>query len=373
MCDFLIELYENNRDRFSENSYSYAADAVDYEDYLKMQKLRLQILRELKNFYRNEFSYTLSPGRTPLGEDVVEYFLTKRRRGYCAHFASSACLLLRSLGIPSRYVEGYVIQGQDVAEAKVVDEDISNWKYGNYGFEQSAVVEAEISDASAHAWIEVYIDGYGWIPYEMTPPSDEDTLGGGILGFLSGIITGRQRQQLSGNSGGGSQTEDHSDDAERTANEKSVFAGISFLLIPLLWLIGIGFTIAVCIFAIKRVLYLRRLKKLEKDENYNEALLIRYRKMLGELRRKGFVHAENPTVSAFFDELSERIAEKEPGDGTAEAIKQDMRKLSVIVNSAAFADAKTGREEYSDAVTMMDSVGRSLKKNNNLRNKDGKN
>ena len=81
---------------------------------------------------------------TPEGEDYVTYFLTESRRGYCMHFASAATLLLRWMGIPARYVAGYVA---DVPASGHV----------------------RVPDSAAHAWVEVYIEGYGWEPVEVTP------------------------------------------------------------------------------------------------------------------------------------------------------------------------------------------------------------
>ncbi len=81
---------------------------------------------------------------TPEGEDFVSYFLTESHRGYCMHFASAATLLLRYMGIPARYVTGYVA---DVpASGKV-----------------------SVPDSAAHAWVEIYLNGYGWEPVEVTP------------------------------------------------------------------------------------------------------------------------------------------------------------------------------------------------------------
>src|SRR5699024_5072327 len=81
---------------------------------------------------------------TPEGEDYVTYFLTESRRGYCMHFASAAVLMLRWIGVPARYVAGYVA---DVPASGHV----------------------RVPDSAAHAWVEVYIEGYGWEPVEVTP------------------------------------------------------------------------------------------------------------------------------------------------------------------------------------------------------------
>ena len=67
-------------------------------------------------------------------------------------FASSAALILRELGIPARYVEGYIASNLN---KKSYGSDMT---YGGY-----------VKDYEAHAWIEVYFDGVGWIQYETTP------------------------------------------------------------------------------------------------------------------------------------------------------------------------------------------------------------
>ncbi len=80
----------------------------------------------------------------PEGADPVEYFLFDSRRGYCMHFASAAVLMLRELGVPARYVSGYTVEAQPGRQV-------------------------DVPDHSAHAWVEVYVDGYGWYPVEVTP------------------------------------------------------------------------------------------------------------------------------------------------------------------------------------------------------------
>ena len=87
--------------------------------------------------------YDLRAPVTPEGEDFVAWFLTQSQRGYCVHYASAAVLLLRMNGIPARYVSGYTAQ-------------VDNGR-------------ALVPDSSAHAWVEIYLDGYGWYPVEVTP------------------------------------------------------------------------------------------------------------------------------------------------------------------------------------------------------------
>lgn len=117
----------------------------------------LSSLLLVKKYLKENTEYTLKPGAVPEGEDLVEYFLYKNKKGYCSYYASSAVLLLRSLGIPARYVEGYMA-GKTT---------LKTGKYEN----DSLVVE--MTDENAHAWVEVYVDGFGWTPVEMTPGYSE--------------------------------------------------------------------------------------------------------------------------------------------------------------------------------------------------------
>lgn len=96
-------------------------------------------------------TYSLTPGMTPLNEDVVDYFLFERKSGYCVHFASAAVQMYRMYGIPARYASGYAVSADSF-------ELLGDNRY-----------VAEVTDESAHAWVEIYEDGKGWIPVEVTP------------------------------------------------------------------------------------------------------------------------------------------------------------------------------------------------------------
>lgn len=89
----------------------------------------------------------------PAGRDYVDWFLNESKQGYCMHYATAAALLLRTAGIPARYVSGYVA-------------------YAPY-----RTAETEVTDHAAHAWVEIYIDGVGWYPVEATPGFQNGAMG----------------------------------------------------------------------------------------------------------------------------------------------------------------------------------------------------
>jgi len=93
----------------------------------------------------NSAAYSLRTSKMPADyEDFALWFLEESDTGYCIHFATAAAVLLRAAGIPCRYVTGYLVSAQ--ADRTV-----------------------EVQKNNAHAWVECYIDGVGWVPLEPTP------------------------------------------------------------------------------------------------------------------------------------------------------------------------------------------------------------
>ncbi len=95
------------------------------------------------------FKYTDNPGVPGLpSANKLDYFLFENRKGYCAYFAGATLFLLRSLGIPSRIATGFL----------TVDRSSKN--PGWYWFYED----------QAHAWVQVFFPGYGWIDFDTTVP-----------------------------------------------------------------------------------------------------------------------------------------------------------------------------------------------------------
>lgn len=86
---------------------------------------------------------------------IIE-FLTESRTGYCVQYASSLTMMLRSIGIPARYCEGF-IANEYTTDFHGNDDPLTRYKCNIY-------------DSDAHAWVEVYYDAIGWVQYEATAP-----------------------------------------------------------------------------------------------------------------------------------------------------------------------------------------------------------
>ena len=103
------------------------------------------------------FTYTLKPFDPPRDMDPMEYFLFNSRQGYCEYFASAMGDMLRSLGIPSRLVNGY--------GPGTFDEHVGKYV---------------VRESDAHTWVEAYFPNYGWIPFEPTADGVYYTIQRGI-------------------------------------------------------------------------------------------------------------------------------------------------------------------------------------------------
>lgn len=115
-------------------------------DFSSVQQVIDFVVPEVKE--GRTYSMDLEP--VPDGEDFAEYFFFEQKKGYCIHYATTAALMFRLMGVPARYATGYVISAD--------------------AFEQTGDVwTADVPDSQAHAWVEVYRSGKGWIPLEVTP------------------------------------------------------------------------------------------------------------------------------------------------------------------------------------------------------------
>lgn len=149
-----------------ENYRNAAGDSIPTSENINSLADRLAYGEQVKKYLADTCAYSLSPGKVPEGKDFICYFLEDNKKGYCTYFASTAVMVLRNAGIPARYVVGYSV---DSTGGKGVNQEIRRNVAGNAYNESYDGRVAEVYDDSAHAWVEIYMDGYGWIPLEFTP------------------------------------------------------------------------------------------------------------------------------------------------------------------------------------------------------------
>lgn len=139
-------------------------------------------IKKIRDYLDQNFIYTQDPGLHQ-GRVMEDFF--KSKKGYDTHFATAATFMFRYYGIPARYVEGYLATPDDVKHA-----------------DQNG--QMSISQNNVHAWVEIYIDGIGFVPievspeyYDVMPQANLDT------GFENSII---KSDFVPDNSGGGAGT-----------------------------------------------------------------------------------------------------------------------------------------------------------------------
>ncbi len=159
------------------NAVKLRAAATEYPEEIRSEYLQLPVLDSripelargvaakartpydkavaIETFLRSRFTYTLELTGKP-GDDPLPHFLFETHAGHCEYFASAMTIMLRTLGIPSREVNGFLPgEFNDLA--------------GDY------IVRA----SDAHSWVEVYFPATGWVTFDPTPAATEN------FGFLS--------------------------------------------------------------------------------------------------------------------------------------------------------------------------------------------
>ena len=103
-----------------------------------------RIALAVESYLRTKYTYSLTP---PATDSFSPYaaFLLKTKTGYCQHFAGAMATLLRFNGIPARVAVGFTT-GEKVADGTYI-----------------------VTRNDAHAWVEAYFPGVGWVPFDPTP------------------------------------------------------------------------------------------------------------------------------------------------------------------------------------------------------------
>ncbi len=130
-------------------------DAPGYDGESPEELLRC--IEYVRSYLQEHTEYTLNPGRME-GKDFVTDFLVNKKKGYCTSYASATVLMLRYMGVPARYAEGYRVGFREIAVGSY------NRETNEYTF--------DVKDSSAHAWAEVYVHGIGFLPADTTPAVD---------------------------------------------------------------------------------------------------------------------------------------------------------------------------------------------------------
>ena len=107
--------------------------------------------RAIEQYLAENMAYTYTPPEVPEGREFADFFIFDSKEGYCTHYATAMVLMARSIGIPARYVEGYRLAEKPEGEKAF-----------------------KVTNEHAHAWVEVYFEGFGWLPFEPSSIYNEE-------------------------------------------------------------------------------------------------------------------------------------------------------------------------------------------------------
>ena len=184
---------------------------------------QIAAMQWLVNYFKQPgFTYSLEQpdgnGRNNL--EIIDDFLATRS-GYCTHYASAMAILARALGLSSRMVLGYGDSSRlsgDEAGSATTGEPLEN---------AANITRYDVLAKQLHAWTEVYIDNIGWVPFDMTPPSDDSgAQGAGDNAATSSDAdeTAQDEAADSASPSPSSESDDSADFASDDANDRVVAA-----------------------------------------------------------------------------------------------------------------------------------------------------
>lgn len=143
--DNYLDVREEERNAI--DAYLFSGDSWDAQTTVS----DTAVISRVRTMMASLAGETENPPTYTGASSFIAWFLGSAHEGNSAYFATAATLAFRSRGIPARYVEGYRAADDQLAAA--VD----------------AGVPLDLTAADAHAWTEIYLDGQGWTPVEVTP------------------------------------------------------------------------------------------------------------------------------------------------------------------------------------------------------------
>lgn len=236
VLDKYLDVPEEERDAV--NTYLFSSDSWDAQANVS----DTAVISRVRTMMASLAGQTDTPPAYTGATSFVAWFLGSAHEGNSAYFATAATLAFRSQGIPARYVEGYRAADDQLAAA--VD----------------AGVPLDLTAADAHAWTEVYLDGQGWTPVEVTPGYYSQTLDADrIIDVGEAWSNGANDKTLDVGSVAGRSEDKHREDTP-------VSHGVPVVAKAGVGLAGAAVAVLLALFVRRLVLRVRRARAIESDD-----------------------------------------------------------------------------------------------------------
>lgn len=214
----------------TEDTGHYRSAEADYRNFVYENYM------ETEEAYREESARWSGWERGDLVSATKKIRETVREQGeeqwHSAHYSTRAVFLYRAIGVPARYVEGYIVDGERAKR------------------EAEGIYTVDVLARDAHAWVEIYKDGVGWLPIEVTPDFYEELTG-----------EDQQMEQTAGSaqSTNGGEEEEEEEPKEKTAPGMSV--NLWFVLGVIAAVLAAAAVLALVIMCVRRAVILKKKQK----------------------------------------------------------------------------------------------------------------
>ncbi len=279
-------------------------------------------VKAIENYLKFTFPYTNQPDES-LGEsdDFVDRFLFEIQEGYCDYYSTAMVVMSRSLGIPTRWVKGYASGSLPIDDLEFFLPEEALLMIG----ERDEGGLYTIRNSDAHSWVEVYFEGFGWIPFEPTagfvlPSFTPDEVSEEFEFDLSAPVEVTE-------DGGGGVLEDLS-----TSMKFFVFAAIVILVVSIILYVRRSGLIS----------FITELRKNQSELPQNHKVVSEFNRLLKYAGKKGYSREEHETVR----EMLARWSKKHNW------LIVDMESLMKIFERAKYSQQTVSQNEYMDALRL---------------------
>lgn len=222
-----------------------------------------ELADSVRQFLAENTEYSDYVNALPDDKDFVSYFIYEKGKGYSPHYATACAVILRSLGVPTRYCEGFFVSAQEITTAN----------------EKDGKKVIEVTDKNAHAWIEVFDTNYGWIPVEVTPGYYEASFEKTVMEQRASVskstklkkknkTTDSELNQKPNNSNSNSTSAKPLEPEKRSFDFTAVYISLVAVALAVL--------ILIVILLIRRVLTVKKRTKVFNSANYKKQVILAF-------------------------------------------------------------------------------------------------
>lgn len=268
----------------------------------------------VRKYLRENIVYTENPKYNYSGDgDFIIELLEKNKQGHSVHYATAATMMLRYYGIPARYVEGYRRAATGAKKTSLYQKD-------------------------AHAWVEIYRYGMGWVPIDVTPGyyDDEKSQTPPVMDqSYTPPETPETQGTYTNNSDGGNPPpqENDADDAPHP-------------VLRTLWWLLLLLLLIIIIIIVRRQIILRKQRKRIQSDDWQDSILF-MAGLMWRLCDRGGIDMDRTKPWDFRDNMNENFEQES---------KIDFKKVTGILNRVKYSNMQKDDDDYIVVRAYMDVV-----------------